>query len=299
MVEGRPVFWNGKETQYFLFKNGDLYNENTHRISQGSINHGYIRYNLEIDGKTTSVFKHRLLAEMFIENLNPNEKTVVNHINGCTQDNRLENLEWCSQRENSQKRVNPIEHKILTSLSEEELEQEIWRDFRDTKYQVSNMGRIKNTETGYITFGSPNKNSGYIRWTYSQRDGIRKEIQAHRAVYEVFHPNEEINVINHIDSNRGNNRLSNLENITQQENVIKSYYQTNTKTTVLTGQYDLNGNLIAVYPSTAEAARAMGLKNGSNISRAMKTNWKSHGYYWRQLTQQQYEDFKKKECEVS
>ena len=54
MINGKPVIINGEETQYFLFENGDLYNANTHRISQGSKNHGYIRYSLTINGKETS-----------------------------------------------------------------------------------------------------------------------------------------------------------------------------------------------------------------------------------------------------
>lgn len=294
MINGKPVIINGEETQYFLFENGDLYNANTHRISQGSKNHGYIRYSLTINGKETFIFKHRLLAELFLENDDPENKTVVHHKDGCTQNNELNNLEWVSQKENCNKKVNPIEHKITTELTKEEKENEIWKPFRDTHYEVSNMGRIKNIKTGNITFGSPNKNSGYIRWTYQDNNGDRKEVQAHRAIYEVFHPNETIDVINHIDSNRGNNRLSNLENISQSENVIKSYYQTKTKKTCLTGQYDLEMNLIAVYPSTSEAGRQLGLKNASNISQAIKKGGKSHGYYWREITQIEYENFQNK-----
>lgn len=294
MINGKPVILNGKETQYFLFENGDLYNANTHRISQGSANHGYIRYSLTVDGVETSVFKHRLLAELFIGNDDPEHKTVVHHKNGCTQNNELSNLEWTSQKDNCNKRINSPQHKISQQLTEEELKQEVWRPFRNTHYEISNMGRIKNTHTGYITFGSPNKNSGYIRWTYQDNKNGRKEIQAHRAVYEIFHPNEVIDVINHIDSNRGNNRLSNLENVTQQENVLKSYYQTQTKQTCLTGQYDLQMNLIAVYSSTSEAGRKLGLKNASNISQAMKKGWQSHGYYWKEITREEYDNFQNK-----
>lgn len=291
MINGKPVIINGMETQYFLFENGDLYNANTHRISQGSKNNGYIRYSLTIDGKEISIFKHRLLAELFLENNDPVNRTVVHHKDGCTQDNSLDNLEWVSQKENCNKKVNSIQYKITEVLTEEELKQEIWKPFRDTYYEISNMGRIKNTKTGKITFGSPNKNSGYIRWTYQNNSTGRKEIQAHRAVYETFYPNEIINVINHIDSNRGNNRLSNLENITQKENVIKSYYQTKTKATCLTGQYDLNMNLIAVFSSTSEAGRQLGLKNSSNLSQAIKKGCKSHGYYWREITKEEYDKF--------
>jgi hypothetical protein len=289
MVEGKPVIINGKETQYFLFKNGDLYNENTHRIAQGAINQGYIRFTLEIDGETIGIYKHQLMAQLFIPN--PENKPIVHHKDGCPRNNTLDNLEWVSQEENLNKIINPVEHKITEKLTLEELEEEEWRPLQNSKYEVSNMGRIKNLQTGKITFGSRNKNSGYIRWTYNDLNGNRQEIQAHRAVYMVFHPDEKINVINHIDSNRGNNRLSNLENVSQRENVIKSYYQTKTKQTKLTGQYDLEMNLIQVFPSTSEAAKNIGLNNCSNLSRAMKTGGISHGYYWREISKAEYDEF--------
>lgn len=42
---------------------------------------------------------HRLLAIYFIPKIEG--KDIVNHINGITDDNRIENLEWCNNRENT------------------------------------------------------------------------------------------------------------------------------------------------------------------------------------------------------
>lgn len=50
--------------------------------------------------KSKCFFTHRLLAMAFIEN--PYKKTIVDHIDGDITNNSIDNLRWCTKRENQQ-----------------------------------------------------------------------------------------------------------------------------------------------------------------------------------------------------
>lgn len=69
------------------------------KILKKSVTHGYERVVLYKDKKQYNKNVHRLVAGSFIDN--PNNLESVNHINGIKTDNRAENLEWVTCKENN------------------------------------------------------------------------------------------------------------------------------------------------------------------------------------------------------
>ena len=60
---------------------------------------GYLRVGLSKEGKTKYFWIHRLVAETFISN--PQNKPCVNHKDCNTSNNNVDNLEWCTYKENN------------------------------------------------------------------------------------------------------------------------------------------------------------------------------------------------------
>lgn len=76
--------------------NGEIFSK--YRKLKQSKRAEYLCVTISHKNNRVTYYSHRIIAETFIPN--PNNKPQVNHINGIKTDNRVENLEWCTSKEN-------------------------------------------------------------------------------------------------------------------------------------------------------------------------------------------------------
>lgn len=165
---------------------------------------------------------------------------------------------------------------------------EIWKDIIgfEGHYQVSNKGKIRSIKNNKIKELKPYKEikrCGYLS-VYLRLPGQKFTKKVHRLVAEAFIPNPNgFPEVNHIDENKENNCVENLEWCTGEYNLcygtrLKRISESNK---MKVAQYSLNGKLLEIFNSQGEAAEKTNSTQGG-ISDCIRGRIKTHnGYIWK------------------
>lgn len=161
------------------------------------------------------------------------------------------------------------------------MRKEQWKAIKgfEKLYEICADGRIK-ARSGKII--RPYDNGvGYLT-VHLYKNGERHTRKIHRLVAEAFISNPERKPqVNHIDGNKANNHVDNLEWATQSENMRHSYsngLRAKHRRSVV--QIEITTKkIIRVYKGASEAERATGIKH-EYISSACRYDKTVGGYKW-------------------
>lgn len=181
---------------------------------------------------------------------------------------------------------------------------EIWKDVEGYEglYQISNLGRVKRILFKNNVIEKPkdkilktyNNGTGYRKLSL-YKNNIQKQFLIHRLVAKAFLSNlSKLDQVNHIDGNKENNRIDNLEWVSQSKNIIHSYktnlrvansknkFGSNNPKAIKVKMIDYTTNeIIKTFDSIIDAAHYIGKSKSCHIVSCCKGRLKkAYGYKW-------------------
>ena len=167
-----------------------------------------------------------------------------------------------------------------TEYFEKHVIEEIWKElhpeFLLSSYQISNLGRIKNIKTNYISKIKPRKDTNTVQFNLKDDD---KVYYGNMLVGKTFILNIKKDCIDHINRYKSDNRLSNLRWATYSENSKNKIHKYKKGKKV--DQYDLKDNLIKTWNKISDVEEELKI-NHTNILKVIngkKTD--AGGFIWK------------------
>jgi hypothetical protein len=271
---------------YYEISNYSRIRNRRHRLIQHKLFDGryYVQITLKKDdiitAKGLDVGKGVLSSFHVIDNTHDMNDIVTIYKDGDIRNNHLENLGYMQRNKFRIKNCNG--NKNIIKIRNIDYSNEIWKYIEGSNnHFISNFGRVRKGNK----FRKLCANGGDYVFVNIYINKKRKCLLVHRLVASIFKPIENWNnmIVNHIDGDKCNNYIDNLEFVTHSENTQhahdtglikcfkKAVYQIDSYTNEIIGEYE----------SIKEASEVVGLFTASGITAVINGRQiTAGGYKW-------------------
>ena len=273
---------------YEVSNTGEIRNKKTGKIrllQPGSTGYMTCRLDNSIINKTVQV--HNMVANAFIEPIAEKQefKIIVKFKDGDKSNLNSNNLQFTYQKSKIIIVDNPVVNNPVVNNPVDDIEY-TFGNFTGKKIKVnpefliSKQGTIyslKNHEIKKIN----NNPHGYSRICLPTAENPNKKFYVHRLVAEAYIPNSNnYDQVNHIDLNKHNNNVDNLEWCSQSMN-IKHNVKHNTRLSRKVQQFDTSNILVNTFASVKEASDYSKLDSTSIIHCCAGRRKTGGGFVWK------------------
>lgn len=236
----------GYEGLYKVSNLGNVYSYYVNRVLKpGAHEDGYKFVILKKDKKGSFKTIHRLVAEAFIKNPNPDEFLIVNHKDENPENNSVDNLEWCD---------------YLYNVTYNNAHIKRGKQISKTVYAYDNTGKLV-----YEFYGTQ---EAARQLKFSSGDistCCAGNILTYKNMVWSYEKLSKQQVLDRFEMSHG----------------FEYMQQKNNKCSKQVEQYDLNGNFICDYPSAHEASRQLGFSPSLIMGVCRGEHKQTHGFVFK------------------
>lgn len=232
---------------------------------------------------TNFISKFNIISSDIIDQIDPTTNAIIKTWSSYKQICYEYDITWDQLNENIKKAIQLCGYLWRLHPIDNEIENEKWKIIKGyPTHEISNMGRARNLLTKYL-LTLTKRPDGYISVSIG-----KKHIILHRFVAKTFinNPDPKNKIfVNHINGNKENNTVSNLEWVTHSENMLHAHkigLMPKNKIGTQINQLDSDGKHIKTWKSIKSVTENFNITSES-LNKAIINNSTFVGFKWEKL----------------